>query len=89
MLEVRERGGAGWPDQERSYLVGVPAAAPWARKYRDKCLPVAVRWLDGSDGRWGSCQLESSHGGARFPRAWFLSSVQGSRSAAQGAKLAF
>jgi hypothetical protein len=69
MQEVRAQECAGRRDPGRSYHVAVPAQAPWALEYIYECLPAAVRWLDGSDGRLGRCQRERWHDGARLPRA--------------------
>jgi hypothetical protein len=69
MRGVRARECVGRRDSERSYPVEVRVQVPWEPEYIHECLPAAVRWLDGSDGKLGRCQRERWHDGARLPRA--------------------
>jgi hypothetical protein len=89
MREVRARECAGRRDSGRSDHVEVPAQAPWEPEYRHERLTVAVRWLDGSDGRLGRCQRERWHGDAKLPRASSLSPARGALSATPRARFAF
>jgi hypothetical protein len=69
MREVRARECDGRRDSGQSHHLVVLVRASREQGYTHGCLPTAVRWLDGSDGRLGKCQWGRWHDDARFPRA--------------------
>src|SRR5882762_5754494 len=89
MRGVRGREGVEWWGWVRSCPYEARAPAPSGQECPRGCWPAPLRWLGGSNDRWGTCLSERWRGGARFRRALIQAPTRAPQWVAPNARFVF